>query len=106
MGEEERGVREGEERRGRREERRREGEEREKALFTWLLAVDGSPSISIFTSPRRWVPFAKFFSEPPRSIKRRATCQIRGRVCQIRASRDQIRVSQGKREGEREGERR
>ena len=33
-------------------------------LNNWLLAVEGSPTMSIFTSPLKWVPLSKFFSTP------------------------------------------
>ena len=33
------------------------------------FAVDGSPTINIFISPLKWVPFSKFFSTPPNNCK-------------------------------------
>ena len=38
-------------------------------LKNWDFAVDGSPTINIFISPLRCVPFSKFFSTPPNNCK-------------------------------------
>ena len=38
-------------------------------MLTCDLAVEGSPSISMLRSPRRWVPLERFFSDPPSSIR-------------------------------------
>eukprot|EP00966_Prymnesium_polylepis_P141385 3265103-Prymnesium_polylepis.1 len=41
------------------------------------LAVEGSPSSRTLMSPRRWVPFLRFFSWPPSSMSSSA-CQRAG----------------------------
>mmetsp|Transcript_483 Transcript_483/g.1111 ORF Transcript_483/g.1111 Transcript_483/m.1111 type:complete len:235 (+) Transcript_483:1099-1803(+) len=39
---------------------------------SWDLAVEGSPTMRMLMSPRRWVPLARFFSQPERSCRARA----------------------------------
>ena len=38
-------------------------------LSIYDLAIPGSPTIIILISPRKWVPFSKFFSSPESSYK-------------------------------------